>query len=96
MELVSAQVNRKKVLYDFTEDELQEFPLKCLVKKVSSTELLVAWHKLPVEYTSKFELQTRLPCFMHYNRPEWFNHLDGPPTPQSDCNFCKFAVQKLK
>ncbi|CAH1101745.1 unnamed protein product [Psylliodes chrysocephalus] len=51
-----------KSLYNFTEEELEYFPLKHLLDKAKPSELLYAWHKLPTEYTQDFNLQTRLPC----------------------------------
>jgi hypothetical protein len=83
-----------KQLHKFSEDELKEFPLEYLIEESEPIELLYAWHKLPWEYRSDFRLQTQLPCFVHYNRPEWTTHIDGPPTSQSRCHLCKFVLNK--
>ncbi|CAG9768401.1 unnamed protein product [Ceutorhynchus assimilis] len=61
---------------------------------VDSTTLLNIWGKLPLECRKDFELQTRLPCFMHYNRPDWRTHVDGPPSSQNQCYFCIRALAK--
>lgn len=83
-----------KNLYDFTEEELQHFPLQYLIEKVGPLELLYAWIKLPSEYRGNFNLQIKLPCFVHYNRPEWRSHIDGPPDSQSRCHVCKWGLER--
>lgn len=93
MELVEEHRNGKS-LYNFTEEELEYFPLKYLLDKAKPLELLYAWHKLSREYTQDFNLQTRLPCFIHYNRPEWVSHIDGPPSSQNDCRSCNLSLMK--
>lgn len=86
----------KKSLSRFTKEELSTLSLKYLVTRVTSTDLLEVWSKLPREYTNKFELQVRLPCHTHYNRPEWVDHMDGPPPAQADCKLCNTALECLK
>lgn len=93
MELITKHKNGKN-LYNFTEDELQNFPIQYLIEKVGPTELLYTWTKLPWEYTQNFNLQIQLPCFVHHNRPEWYSHVDGPPPSQSRCHVCKWGLQK--
>lgn len=82
-----------KKLYMFTEEQLKQFPLKYLIEEVKPLELLYAWSKLPIDYRDEFELQIQLPCFIHYNRPDWLDHWDGPPTSQAKCHLCKLALQ---
>ena len=76
-------------LTKFTEQELQYIPVECLIEYADPYGLLRVWHKLPQEYRSNFNLQIKLPCFVHYNRPDWTTHWDGPPSSQEACHFCK-------
>lgn len=79
-------------LYKYSEEELKCFSLDYLIQNAGATELLYAWHKLPDEYRGDFHLQTHLPCFVHYNRPDWETHVDGPPTSQANCYLCKATL----
>lgn len=81
-----------KRLNQFTEEELEKFPLDYLIEQAKPMELLYAWHKLPTDYRNNFYLQAQLPCFVHFNRPDWGDHLEGPPPSQSRCYLCKFAL----
>lgn len=92
--LTSQHANQNKKLYMFTKEELKQFPLDYLIKRANPLELLYAWSKIPQDYRADFDLQVRLPCFVHYNRPEWLNHTDGPPDCQAHCYLCKVALQK--
>lgn len=95
MELINKHWNGKN-LYEFTEEDLRNFPLQYLIERANPIELLYAWPNLPLEYRRDFKLQTQLPCFVHHNRPEWRSHVDGPPDSQSRCHLCKLALPNLK
>lgn len=69
-------------------EELKCLPLEYFLKEVGCMDLLNIWSKLPYEYISNYELQIRLPCFVHYNRPEVRVHIDGPPSSQKKCQYC--------
>lgn len=86
--------NKNKKLEEFTKEELIHFPLKYLLESYTSHEILLSWSKLPSEYREDFALQTKLPCFIHHNRPEWETHVDGPAPSQSKCYICQLGLQK--
>lgn len=88
--------HKNKPLYKFTQDEVERFPLQYLIDRVEPLELLYTWHMLPAEYRGNFRLQIQLPCFVHYNRPEWMDHVDGPPSSQANCYMCNSELQKNK
>ena len=81
----------KKRLNEFSEEELKTFDVEHLVMYAKPLELLYAWHKLPQEHRHCWHLQTALPCFVHYNRPDSVHHVDGPPSRQSRCRSCRVA-----
>lgn len=89
MEAILDYIHGNKLLITFTKEELKKFPIKYLIQHVRPWELLEVWHKLPEEYKSNFYLQIRLPCFVHYNRPDCETHVDGPVGSQEDCVLCK-------
>lgn len=92
--LIADHTYMDKKLYMFTDEELKLIPLEYLIERADPIELLYAWHKLPPKYRGDFTLQIQLPCFVHYNRPEWKTHADGPPSSQAKCYLCKLALQK--
>ena len=51
-------------------DDLKSLPLDFFLNYVDCMSLLDIWGRLPVDYRRNFELQVRLPCFVHYNRPD--------------------------
>ena len=81
----------KTRLDEFSEEDLKSFPLEYLVMHAQPVELLYAWPKLTREHCHCWFLQTALPCFVHYNRPDSFHHIDGPPSSQSNCRGCRVA-----
>lgn len=87
-----SHMNGEKLLSDFTAEELKMLPLDYLLKNITAGELLNSWYKLPMEYKSNYFLQVKLPCFVHYNRPEWRTHLDGPPDSQEKCYLCNKII----
>lgn len=89
MKLISDHKDYRKTLNEFSQEELEYFTLDYLIKNAKPVELLNCWHKLPTKYVQNFKLSTKLPCFIHYNRPEWSTHVDGPPTSQDRCHLCK-------
>lgn len=93
MELINKHINGTD-LDKFTTEELGKFPLDYLIKGVSPENLLSAWSKLPYEYQQDFNLQIRLPCYVHHNRPEWRGHIDGPPSSQGKCEVCQWGLEK--
>lgn len=92
MDLINEHQSGKN-LYDFTKEELQNFPLQYLIEKVGPIELLRTWSLLG-KHTQHFELSIQLPCFVHYNRPEWRSHVDGPPSSQARCHVCKWGLDR--
>ncbi|CAG9764632.1 unnamed protein product [Ceutorhynchus assimilis] len=84
----------EKNIEDCSADELKDLPIGFFLQYVDSTTLLNIWGKLPLECRKDFGLQTRLPCFMHYNRPDWRTQVDGPPSSQNTCYFCIKALTK--
>lgn len=83
-----------KQLEEFTREQLADFPLDYLLNHCTPMEILNAWRKLSSEVRSDFKLQTKLPCFVHYNRPEWEDHFDGLPLSQSECFLCKLGLKE--
>lgn len=88
--------NSIKKLTEFTKEELQSFPLEYFIKHARPWELLQIWTKLPVNYRCDFKLQIRLPCYVHYNRPDWRTHWDGPVNSQEDCELCNQALRQIQ
>lgn len=82
----------EKSIKECNAEELKEIPIDFFVKYVDSFTLLHIWSRLPLEYRRDFELQINLPCFIHYNRPDWRTHVDGPPSSQKKCCFCIKAL----
>ncbi|CAG9760371.1 unnamed protein product [Ceutorhynchus assimilis] len=78
----------EKNIRECSAEELKELPIDFFLKYVDSSTLLHIWGLLPVEHRQEFELQIKLPCFIHYNRPDWRTHVDGPPSSQKTCTFC--------
>src|ERR1700712_4913270 len=68
--------------------ELKRIPLEYLIDRVKPVELLEIWCNLRREYQNNFELQIRLPCFIHYNRSDSTTHFDGPVPSQKLCYLC--------
>ena len=89
-----AHLSGEKSFMDFTSEELVLIPYDYLLKTVKPMELLNIWSKLPISYKSDFLLQIKLPCFIHYNRPDWSIQFDGPPTSQEKCRFCKITLKE--
>uniref|UniRef100_A0A6P7GLB3 Uncharacterized protein LOC114340203 n=1 Tax=Diabrotica virgifera virgifera TaxID=50390 RepID=A0A6P7GLB3_DIAVI len=86
----------QKPLYKFTSEELENFTLQYFRKYVHPWELLQSWSKLPKKAVQDFEVQTLLPCYVHFNRPEWRTELEGSAPAQSSCHLCKSALENLK
>ncbi|KAH0998805.1 hypothetical protein HUJ04_005974 [Dendroctonus ponderosae] len=80
--LMLTHLNGEKSLRDFASGELNMLPLDYLIKNTNSFDLLDAWGKLPMNYKGCYELQIKLPCFVHYYRPNWRTHIDGPASSQ--------------
>lgn len=93
-ELIRDHKNGDKNLFDFTEMELQNFPLYYLIDNVRPMELLADWQKLPLVHRENFDLQVQLPCFIHHNRPEWQTHVDCGPPSQATCHLCNWSLQQ--
>ena len=68
---------------NYSEEELKTLPLCFFQNYVNNYTLLCIWGKLPMEYRSDINLQTKLTCFIHYNRPDTRTHIDGPATSQN-------------
>lgn len=69
-------------------NELQFVSAEYLIRHISPYDLLLMWYKLPSEHAQNFLLQSHLPCFIHYNRPNQEVHIDGPVPSQANCRFC--------
>lgn len=89
-------INNQKTLYDFDAKELEMFPIDVLLQRVRPWELLDNWYKIPKKYKGNFELQIRLPCFVHYNRPDACTHVDGPAPAQQNCHGCNCFFLKIE
>uniref|UniRef100_A0A6P7HAV2 Uncharacterized protein LOC114348431 n=1 Tax=Diabrotica virgifera virgifera TaxID=50390 RepID=A0A6P7HAV2_DIAVI len=96
MELLMDHMFHKKRFEEFSKEELQLIPLDYIIRTVEPIELLYIWHKLPGEYRGEWNLQILLPCFVHYNRPDWRTHWDGPANSQASCHLCKLALEQIK
>lgn len=95
LKVVSEHASTNKQLEEFTREQLANFPLNYLLYHCTSIEVLNAWHKLPLEIRSEFKLRTKLPCFVHFNRPEWEDEVDGHPPSQSRCYICKLGLKEI-
>lgn len=95
MEAILAYIDGKRTLQSLKEDELSILPVDYLIRHVRPGELLDVWHKLPNEYKCNFNLQIRLPCYVHYNRPDAQTHFDGPADAQADCHACNYYLKKI-
>lgn len=84
----------KKQLMDFTTEELKLIPIDYITQHVNPLELLDGWSKLPYSYKANFQLQTALPCFVHWNNPLQKTQFDGPPPSQSRCPLCRRSLLK--
>lgn len=91
-ELLLKYLSESKNLSEYSSDELKSIPLEFYQKYVDCLTLLSIWGKLPGEYRQNFDLQIKLPCFIHYNRPDWRTHVDGFPSPQGRCRFCLIGI----
>lgn len=80
---LNSDINRflldTKSLENCTADDFKNFPIEFFRYHINSLTLLNIWAKLPNHYKEDFNLQTKLPCFIHYNRSNWQTHFDGPP-----------------
>ena len=85
LELMTGTIN----IEDCSADVLKSIPIQYFLKYVKSMELLNIWGKLPTEYKNSFVLRTKLPCFSHFNRPEWQTHVEGSPMSQQNCPLCR-------
>lgn len=47
------------------------------------------WFKLPLRLQQDPLVLGYLPCFEHYNRSSWRDHIDGPPSPRHRCHSCQ-------
>jgi hypothetical protein len=92
IDVLLSHLNGEKEFTDLTINELQMIPLEYLIKYVKPLELLNIWYKLPISYKNNFLLQIKLPCFLHYNRPNLNCHFDGPPPSQEKCVLCSRAL----
>lgn len=92
LRVVIEHASTNKQLKEFTREQLADFPLDYLLYHCTSVEILNAWPNLPLEVRSDFRLRTKLPCFVHFNRPEWEDEVDGPPSSQSQCQICKLGL----
>ncbi len=79
---------QRRCFKEFSPCELKRIPLEYLIDRVKPVELLEIWCNLPREYQNNLELQIRLPCFIHYNRPDSTTHFDGPVPSQKLCYLC--------
>ncbi|KAL1502162.1 hypothetical protein ABEB36_007348 [Hypothenemus hampei] len=64
-----------------------------LLLKLPAYRLHMKWDTLPENLKTSPELQSHLPCFEHYNRPDREVHIDGPPPSKSKCRACKRSNQ---
>ena len=78
-------LNDSKSIDEYSADELKCLPINFFLKYVKPIKLLNIWGKLPIEYRSNDDLQLRLPCFVHYNKPSMRTHIDSPPPSQCKC-----------
>ena len=83
-------INEKKFI-EFSHDEFLKIPVEYIIKKVKPCELLEIWTKLPYDYRANEDLQERLPCFIHYNRKDMVDHVDGPVPSQYNCHSCNMG-----
>lgn len=91
-----AHLNGEKDLSEFTREEIKMLPLEYLIKYAKPYDLLNIWTKLPLSYQGDFYLQISLPCFVHYNRPEWRTHFEGSAPSQRNCILCnKILLSKF-
>ena len=79
-------------LAKYTTEELKALSVEFLAEHISPYTLLNIWSRLPIEYKNNFYLQTQLPCFIHYNRPDQVTHIDGPPPSQARCRDCLYVL----
>ncbi|KAL1493596.1 hypothetical protein ABEB36_009297 [Hypothenemus hampei] len=73
-------------LCEFSEEDLEYFPIGYLEKYVSSIELQQIWNKLPEKHKKSPILKLNLPCFKHFNNTEGATQFDGPPQPIKLCS----------
>ncbi|KAL1487712.1 hypothetical protein ABEB36_015619 [Hypothenemus hampei] len=73
-------------LREFSEEDLEYFPIGYLEKYVSSIELQEIWNKLPEKHKKSPILKLNLPCFKHFNNTEGATQFDGPPPPIKLCS----------
>ncbi|KAL1489055.1 hypothetical protein ABEB36_014000 [Hypothenemus hampei] len=74
---------------EFSEEDLEYFPISYLEKYVSSIELQQIWNKLSEKHKKSLILKLNLPCFKHCNNTEGTTQFDGPPPPIKLCSACK-------
>ncbi|KAL1492400.1 hypothetical protein ABEB36_010652 [Hypothenemus hampei] len=78
-------------LRDFSDEDLEYFPVSYLEKYVSSIELQQIWYKLPEKHKRNPVLRLNLPCLKHFNnnKTEGATQFDGPAPPIKFCTACK-------
>jgi len=77
-------------LREFSEEDLEFFPVSYLEKYVSSIELQQIWSKLPEKHKSSPVLKLNLPCLKHFNdNTEGATQFDGPPPSIKSCSACQ-------
>ena len=86
-------INSKKQLLELSKEDLKMIPVDYLIQHADTLELLEVWSKLPITYKTHFYLQVKLPCFGHYNRPEWTTEFDGLPRSQNACFLCNRVIR---
>ena len=87
-------LNNSMSIDEYSTEELKCLPIDFFLHYVDCMSLLDIWGRFPVDNRRNFELQVRLPCFVHHNRPDWRTHVDGPPTSQNRCHLCREALTR--
>ena len=86
--LVLSNYDGIKLLQDFTQEELKLFPLSYMLKYARPSELQCAWHKLPKHITKDKKIRMKLPCTIHFNRPDQETHFEGETPSRQYCDKC--------